>query len=362
MQLKHHPLGFSSLERRDRCPLSLTLEQECQNDPNIKEDSKDADEGTFLHDKAWDDREGLTDEQSYLMHVIDTELDRLATLHGIEKWVGEVTLPIKDPNGDEYSFGTPDIYGLFTDEEGLKGGVLIDNKFGRDPVAHPYKNHQIRAGALALHQEFGLDYVIGVIIQPRVRRKDHPSTRFRNFKAIMVDLLRIRNECMKDRPEGCSGEWCKYCKALKKRCPIVHKVEGEIATTRLDVISFDNAEELYAKAQLVEKRCKAIKNHCKQLTILKGGELGRLEIKVSKGSRSVDNIQKFYESIQEHIEIQDFLKLCKVDLGKLEDKLSTVLVNKGVIQYKNKAREWIDKKPNIIVGAPKKSINLRSAK
>lgn len=360
-ELKHHELGFSSLRRRANCPLSLTLERECKNDPEIEADNKDADEGSFLHEKAWDDRTGLTDEQSYLMRVIDTELDRLATLHGIEEWIGEKTLGIH-VDGAEYSFGTPDLYGLFTDDQGLKAAVLADFKFGRDPVEHPKINLQIKAGSLALHQAFDLDYAIGVIIQPRVRSKDHPATKFTKFDSILIELLEIRDACLGPNPGRRSGDWCKYCKAMKARCPVMREVEGQLATTRLDAITPANAEELYAKAMLVEKRVKSIKAHCKQLTVEAGGELGRLSIQTAKGARSVDDIQAFYESIQEHIEIADFLALCKVDLTKLEKAISGALVDGGEIKFKKEARDWLDGRNNVVTGPPKKSIKFNNAK
>jgi len=315
--MKHHENGPSSLYRRWRCPGSMHAER------GLKEISnKDAKEGTELHEAVWRTKEQnavLSMEQQSVLHFAKKDLDALAGKYHVAEWVVEKRVSVYDKDWNEITFGTPDAYGI---GEITKNGVektvivLVDFKFGRNPVDQASSNLQLAAYALALHQMLGIGEVVAMIIQPRVVEKHKPYT-FTQFNEIRDLIAGIIRRASHPTAKRCAGTQCTYCKTFGK-CKKADKVRDELMMSQSVEITKSNAEEMYEKAMMVEKVVKKIKAQCKQLTDQAGGSIGRLEIQERKGARQCQDLQKAYEAIQEHVTVKEFLSFCTLRIADFE--------------------------------------------
>jgi hypothetical protein len=312
--------------------------------------------GTRLHDAEWTGTENLSEDEAQLVQWCDMEIEKIACKHGIGTWIGEQTLPIYN-DGRLVNFGTVDSHSEVTQD--TETVILIEKKYGFKEVADSVDNPQVAGGALAIKEKFPwVKKVIAYIINPRLRSVScHEFTKFAEIKKW---LLGVEKACHAPDAPCIPGEWCNdgYCKAIGE-CDAVSHMSEELITTGVTAVTVHNAEDMYAKAIVVEKHIKAIKAACKRLTIEAGGEIGRLHIQETKGNRYVPDLQKAFESLQQWFDVPDFLGLCDAKLGSMEKEFCSRAVDAGDYQTKSAAKRDFNELVKVAYKPNKQSINLR---
>lgn len=210
-ELQHHPMGPSSLFRREACPASLRLEQ-----GRPEETNEYAEDGTDKHAIVAD---ALKNAGDFFCEEADAEMvrwcialaDELAERYPgadrlIERRVNLMHLGI--------GFGTAD-FGLVIP---FDRGVVLDWKFGWGDVASAETNIQGHAYALGLAHEFDLESVEVVLAQPAKR---HYSTHILDAAGMQLAkarILEVEAKCADPAAKVRPGDHCKYCKA-RTVCP-----------------------------------------------------------------------------------------------------------------------------------------------
>ena len=328
----HHSCGPSSLYRRQMCPGSLEAERGL---PNIE--SEYSEEGNLLHSAVWieNDRENLTIDQLKTLSFVDDALEKIAAKYGVTEWHGETRVRLSGGR-----WGTIDCWGYAADGS----IVIVDFKFGYKEVSAPASNLQLADYATGIidYSPHGVDKVTACIIQPRIMGSNWTEFTFTKFDAIKANIKSIIQKCNNHEAQRNAGEWCTYCKAFDT-CQEVNKMTDSIAEIEPTEITVANADKMYEKALLVEKKIKAIKAQCKKVAIDNGGRAGRLEIREKNGNRFIPDLQKAYENVQDLMTVEEFLACCSAKISNLEEEVASRLKQqnkvKTLIEGKEKFNE-----------------------
>jgi hypothetical protein len=282
--------------------------------------SPEAEEGRFLHAAVWDpdmrrdcDADGIA-----CLEVIDAFMDA----HDVD-WEGEVALKITDSDPfmvSTLTWGTVDAVGIRDDGT----AVIADWKMGRVEVPDPAVNLQLAAYACAVMQEYGVDAVDAYIVQPRVRRENHPHWRFTKPWKIVERIQRIIAAGEAPGLDLRTGSHCRYCTA-QVGCSALNLESSALVKTvesGLDRINPGNAAEAHDQASLIRKAADQVLAHVKQLAIDAGGQIPGLEIQEVQGHRMIPDPQKAYTALAEFINHEEFMALVQVSPAKAEDLLA----------------------------------------
>lgn len=314
--------------------------------PNVESD--DSREGQLLHSAVWieNDREQLTIDQLKTLSFVDSALEKIAAKYGVTEWHGETRVKLSGGR-----WGTIDCWGYAADVS----IVIVDFKFGFKEVPSPTSNLQLADYATGIvdHVEDNIEKVTACIIQPRIMGSNLAEFAFTKFDAIKANISAIIEGCNKENAQRCAGDWCTYCKAFGT-CNEVNKMTDALAEIEPTEITVSNADEMYEKACLVEKKTKAIKAQCKQIAIDNGGRAGRLEIREKNGNRFIPDLQKAYESVQDIMTVQEFLACCSANISELEKEVAGRLKH---LKFVNTLIEGKDKFNEIIGVQNKKPTN-----
>jgi len=118
------------------------------------------------------------------------------------------------------SGGTCDLLMLSTAVDGLRG-LVVDWKFGRVPVPFAAENLQLAAYALMAHEEWWLDEVEAVVVQPFAPKDSRISSyRFTQFLALRSSLCGVILRASATDAPLVPGSHCRYCKGAS-RCPAI---------------------------------------------------------------------------------------------------------------------------------------------
>lgn len=209
----------SSAHRYAQCPGSYMLEQTVPVPPT----SADATLGNRVHAiLAGEPVADVTDEERELAGRCDQELSAL-----LNEWAGpgetadrltfvrEERLWAFDGLGKAWS-GKPDLVAI---DRQLKRGLVVDYKTGRGDVDLAAGNHQLRALAVLVADQYDLDHVTVAIVQPLAGR---PSTCIYSPDDLERARLEVQQVMRAARQPGQprvpSVAACKYCRA-KEVCP-----------------------------------------------------------------------------------------------------------------------------------------------
>lgn len=326
--MNHHECGPSSLYRRENCPGSMLAERGLPETTN-----EYAEEGTLLHVELWNDnRESLSADHQKLLSMADYALNAIASKYGVPYWNGERKYSLFH-NNRVLTFGTVDCWGRGSDGS----AVIVDFKFGFKEVEDPKNNPQLAAYAAAVAQFVDPKRVVACIIQPRVMGSKYTSYEFTQFDKIIERIAGIIDNCKDPDAPRHAGGWCQYCKAFNT-CEKVDNMTQELTDYDTTQITVANADEMYEKASLVEKKIKAIKEECRRVADANGGHAGRLHIREKSGARYIPDLQKAFESVQDLLTVEEFLSHCSASIAKLEgtvarklkdsDRVPTLIVGK----------------------------------
>ena len=337
----HHECGPSALYRRQACPASMLAERGLP-----EESGPDAEEGTMLHEKVVEvyergesAMEGLTDEQA---EAVGRAVGFLRAFDGRgEPWVFEERLTLFDESFHRVNFGRLDAVKVIQ-EEGL--AILVDFKFGRNPVSSPAMNLQFANYAAMVAQEYGVSRVECHLVQPRVFEKAEPFT-FTKFDGIVKTIKRIIARCNELDAERLAGEHCKYCKA-KCGCPAFGRFSTEVATLNSSAITAENAADLAGFITQLRKQCDRATDMLKEAVKEAGGQLGNLRLVVRSGNRCADS-KELYGCVRDVISADDYMALVEPKIGPVEDLYATRLKERGVVKTKKDGVEMFNSLPAI---------------
>lgn len=311
---QHHINGPSSLERRMLCPGSMKMEEHMPETP-----SKDADEGTMLHERVvTKDMSGLTTEQETSVQKCLDAIEEIDPEHKYNIY-HEKELKLIGNDLKVITFGTSDVVIPMDDVV-----HVIDWKFGRIPVEYAGENIQLACyGAMAM-QTFSKPKAIVHLVQPRINR--HDIFPFTDADAITATISNIISKCEAGNAELIpdADKQCKYCRAISK-CPAVQKeTETALATVNESFLSLP-PEELAVKYLEFENKLKLANNflanaksRIKEI-IKENGSCGCLVFKKPKQKKEVKDILQTWDYLKAYLSNDEFLNSCTVSIPKLKD-------------------------------------------
>lgn len=319
----------SSMTRIVHCPACFHL-----NAAEMPENSGAAVEGTMLHRIM---------ELTYTLHKTDEEQRELAKLNAALTPEQEQAILIAENELEANAF--EDGWQHYTEQrlwshDNLYSGqsdmlaispdgfsaVIIDYKFGRGEVEPAERNYQLAALAVLAADNYGVENVRAMIIQPRAVDKSKRVTACEYDKDDITsarDAIEsaVASALYAPAPLQTTGYWCNYCPS-SYRCKAAQMVlakQYELATSSAGfAIGKHNAVEMFRKATVVQKFCAdvlaAIKawvsdnpDHGTELVLQKGASRPKLG--------NAGDIYNAVESVG--ITPDEFVGACDVSLAKL---------------------------------------------
>lgn len=319
----------SAMTRIVHCPASFKL-----NAAEMPENSGAAEEGTMLHrimeltytlhKTAEEQAElaklnaALTPEQEQAILIAENELEANAFEDGWQHYTEQRLWS----HGNTYS-GQSDMLSISPD--GFSA-VIIDYKFGRGEVEPAERNYQLAALAVLAADNYGVENVRAIIIQPRAADKSKRVTVCEYDKDDITsarDAIEsaVASALYAPAPLQTTGYWCRYCPS-SYRCKAAQTElakQYELATSSAGfAIGKHNAVEMFRKATVVQKFCAdvlaAIKtwvsdnpDHGTELVLQKGASRPKLG--------NAGDVYNAVESVG--ITPEEFVGACDVSLTKL---------------------------------------------
>jgi hypothetical protein len=367
---KHCIFGPSSLERRMACPGSMHLEEQHWGEDN---GSPDAAEGTMLHElmatcnsleEAVDRKPELTIEQQRtlkrcfdLMGTFGFDTGNILMKEYRLEYVkpcprcgtffdftakplaeSEIRKTVCAECGTEFEtsivfHGTADLIAVNRAKE---CGVIIDWKFGRNPVEFAIGNIQLAAYALALHSEIPELKSIKVRpCQPRCHRMDD-SYAFTDFDALADSIVEIIDNCKPDDAPRYTGDHCKYCRG-KTECP---EHSGQIfEVVKVDVQSLppvtsmpdEDLKRYFDGSKLFAEWVKEVKEEIRRRAELAGGSACGYTLGKGRNTYSCKDVNELFGYADSTgITAEEFRAICSVP----KKELLELRVNKMVATAK----------------------------
>ena len=319
----------SAMTRIVHCPASHKL-----NAAEMPENSGAAEEGTMLHrimeltytlHKTAEEQaelkklnSALTPDQEQAILIAENELEANAFEDGWQHYTEQRLWS----HGNTYS-GQSDMLAISPD--GYRA-VIVDYKFGRGEVEPAERNYQLAALAVLAADNYGVENVRSIIIQPRAADKSKRVTVCEYDKDDIIssrDAIEsaVASALYAPAPLQTTGYWCKYCPS-SYRCKAAQTElakQYELATSSAGfAIGKHNAVEMFRKATVVQKFCAdvlaAIKawvsdnpDHGTELVLQKGASRPKLG--------NAGDVYNAVESVG--ITPEEFVGACDVSLTKL---------------------------------------------
>lgn len=313
----HSEFPPSSMELFYRCPGAWWLSRGLP-----EQDSSDANEGKMLHamiakllTESNVSIDSLSSEQQDILKFCWEYAEQ--QLIGCKRYV-EQKLHIKSPDGSVLTWGTADAVGV-----NGKHAYILGWKFGRREVEDAENNLQKASYALAAMQEFNVDSVTTIVIQPRLR---HISPyEYTNKEMLFKTIEAIIARCKDNKSMTCNiGPHCNYCKA-KVCCYAFKRAQESIQDVAMSLFPKDiDAIELYKFNKLIENLTKKNIEYIKPeiVKLCKSHNGTHMGVALSKRiDREVNNIQAAFKSLSDWIDKDAFLNCCKLSITSLEDNI-----------------------------------------
>ncbi len=326
----HHPMGFSSLERRALCPGSYNAEDGLPEIPS--EDSK---EGDMLHNccATRSTPESLTMEQKECVDRSTILIDSLIDENEATITKTEEKLTICNGAGKIISYGTPDFYCVNME---TKKGVIEDHKFGRIKVEDVENNLQLAAGAVAIWLKYGVFEIRAVVNQPRCGKPSEYT--FRDFRSIHNHIQNVITKSMDEHAPRIPGaKQCRYCKARfscaerqAQSTELVSLTQSITSPEALLALPPETLSDYLDKTKALSDAIDMIKAAVK----IKAGDsednkCGAYELRTFSGKRNVPDINEAFSRISEDVTADEFRGACSISITKLEDLYGRCLKAKG---------------------------------
>ena len=271
--------------------------------------SPEAEEGTALHKAVETGRVlGLTEEQQDLVHRALSFIGNV--MFELLGGSGNIAFeqPISVPGvGD----GHADI--VLTSDD-LMTIVVIENKFGRNPVAA--KSAPIQAAYYAC----GIGHLetkrIGIVYHVRSGTQYRVIITPEDYEETLATLKGVVDRAMEENAPRVPGpEQCQYCRAIGT-CPEIHK---ELSTViRPDVVDPQAIARALPFCSVAEKAVSEIKRAAKRLLQMDPQAIPGWKLVRRQESREIPDPNKAYVAMGGSLTPQEFVSCVDVSVTKLE--------------------------------------------
>lgn len=320
-------LSPSTIDRVAACPGSFLAEKAL---PWVEGDQ--ADEGKLLHAvmncAAVQDR--LDGEQKLSIRICTSAGATLVEEHlsGPTKFVRERRLRCQI--GDMEISGVVD----FQAWDGYGSHLVIDWKFGREPVDPAEANRQLRAYAVlaARNREDGFaTKVVVAVVQPRVELERRISVAVytpEDLIAAAEEMQALAAQAVNpDAPRNPGPKQCKYCRAGgTDRCPESRETLVALRPPDEVLAPLPTGEELgtlLKKAKVAEAVIGRLRDHARE-ELAAGREVPGWQLVPGMKVRTLPDTAAVWARLSDFMDPDDFMRLCKVSIGPLQDAVAEV--------------------------------------
>lgn len=314
-------VSASTLDRVSVCPGSVKAEQGMP-----YTESEAAKEGNLLHEVMSGQRStaGLTSGQrryinqcgevgrELIVEHVDSEKPEI-----VKEWYSQVRLydGIVSAKVDFAAWG---------DTKAL----VIDWKFGHNPVERAEANLQLRPYACMVAQEsLTIELVTVAIVQPTVAPEDRVTVcqyTLDDIRQAREELNAILKGVSEHQDTRIPGEHCRYCKAVgTTRCPESASVITEIAPVKDRDILPSGAElaKLLDMAVVLEPQINRLREHARA-EIQAGNAIPGWAVSADFPTRNLPDVEAAWAAAEAAgVTPAEFTRACKVTVGNLEDVL-----------------------------------------
>jgi len=312
-------LAPSSLERYEACPGSYWAEQGM---PWVE--SEYAEEGNLLHKAMYTEGMQLSTEHQRLVRICREAGRQLLVdyLKGSNQFAHESYLPWQTKKFKVS--GKLDF--MAWDEE---AALIIDWKFGREPVEVAESNLQLRAYACLMNIHYPRERCVVAIVQPYAEPERRVTVCGYSKRDIELSIEQIteiaaaietHRELRKPGPSQ-----CRYCKAAATdRCPESREnVSGLVEIVKREVL-MPSGEELAGwldRAKAAESVIQSIKDHA-VAELQAGREVPGWRLGKMQTIRTLPDAAKAWEAASAVLDPAEFTEACKVTVGALQDVMA----------------------------------------
>lgn len=340
----------SCVEKCVLCPGNLKM---CEGIPRT--DSPAASEGTMLHEKvAKHTTEGLTSEQQIMVERCFELMERLAP-NG--KWTHEIELSMVGDDFEEILKGTADAVIVLDNPDALmpdhvKKGLLLDWKFGYNPVTSADENWQGMTYASMMFQQFDIESCDVIFFQPRLGNKGFSKATFTredlaDFPAKLKEIYGFTQDGLMLKA---GNKQCKYCDA-KPNCPEYKRFTGQVSdsvakiehTHSLTTDELRKALEQTAQVKdfikQLESQVSNVENVARERlmqNLVTPDDIG-YQLKTRKGARKCVNPQEVFNLLMDVIPIDKFMSVVDVSIPNLEALYGKEAKAKGMYKSQKEA-------------------------
>ena len=320
----------SSMERYMLCPGSYAAEQ-----GQPEQTSDDAESGNRIHAALAGETvtPPLGDDEERTMKACQSQASAL--LDAIVPHRDEMHLERRYWLGEQWS-GKPDVVAIDT----LQGhAIVIDYKTGRGEVASAEGNMQLRALAVLVSQEHGLDHVTVAIVQPLAGSASVCVYEADDLRKARIEVLAILTAIHQpDAPRHPSAKACRYCKA-KAGCPEAREAsvalpmanipEGATASAIAATLTGETLAEFLHRAEFASKVIDACRDEAKR-RLEEGEVIPGWTLKPGSPRESITDPAKVFGRFVAAGGTQEaFMPCVSVTKTKLKDAVKAVTGAKG---------------------------------
>lgn len=312
----------SNLDRIAACPGSHAAEQGMPYKP-----SEAAQEGTMLHDvmSGVRDTKGLTSGQRRYISYCSEQGRALLAEHVdaekpevVKEWYAQARLldHIVSAKSDFTAWGETK-------------ALVIDWKFGREPVDRAEVNLQLRPYAIIAAQEKpAIELTTVAIVQPTVAPEDRVTV----AQYTREDILQAKEQlndilvvAAKTDAKRTPGAHCRYCKALgTNRCPESTEQAMSLApltNAQVMPVGAELAKFLEAKV-LLKPMLEALENHAREQLQSDPDSIPGWHLTDDIPIRTLPDVETAWAAADAAgVTAAEFMAACSVGVGALEEKM-----------------------------------------
>jgi hypothetical protein len=326
----------------------------CESFESQPEETPDAAKGTDLHARV--QSSDYTDLSEMDADAVDWCREQILKLCGARAvFERHVTVLSGAKKPKVVTYGTLDV----GEHLGLEG-VVIDLKFGRNPVPPPESNIQIALYGEAWRQEHMLRQVTLVILQPFVTRKVKvayvvaPEMRatgpsFWTQKAILTRWRTIRRRHLSTEPRLRASYRCGFC-LHGATCPaaIRHASNLKLSASDGKLKSPARLGRIRSDIAQFERWAKQFKNYLSALMTNENVQVPGWVVQERSGKRRV-RPGKVFPVVSDVIPRGPFDTLCKINVGDLEDayarryaKIHGTTIEAGIMMFRSVTNDVVE--------------------
>lgn len=374
----HHIDSPSQLERRMLCRASRSIEIGLPDTPS----SEDAQEGTLIHEAIEKAiiPDNFTPEQKQITETCllwlfktlcgyDFEFKNKDDLKSIYDKIRENNVDIYlepklrlfDSDFSEINYGYADVVAIINKER----LIVIDWKFGRNPVEFAGNNPQLAClGAMAM-QKYGFDKCEVFVVQPRVGKWNDTFT-FTNCDEIIRNIKNIIDSCKVINPSFCAGDkQCKYCKGnYYGTCPVIKEQaitlaeQAPLIERKINELSNIELVKLYDAGKVVESLMKKVSERIREVCI-EQGSCENITLQKRSGKRNCSDVSCLYKALSDTITHDEFISLCSINIGSLETLFTNKVKESGEVKTLKDGKEYFKHKTSGLINTGQDTVSIK---